>query len=118
MKNITNNYLNFLKINTRRFRGEWIVLAGKKIVAHGKRADTVYKKALKSYPKEKIGGIGGSIQVITVKWRIKIGDKILQTLVGWAQSENVPALLGRQDIFDAYEISFKQKEKLITFEEV
>ncbi len=54
MKNITDNYLNFLKINTRRFRGEWVVLAGKKIVAHGKKADAVYKKALKSYPKEKI----------------------------------------------------------------
>ena len=68
--------------------------------------------------KEKIGGIGGSIQVIPVKWQIKIGNKILKTLVGWAQNENVPALLGRQEIFDTYEICFKQKEKLITFKEV
>ena len=54
MKNITTNYLNFLKINTRRFHGQWVVLAGKKIVAHGKKADTVYKQAVKKHPGEKI----------------------------------------------------------------
>lgn len=54
MNSPSKNYLNFLKINTSRFRGEWVVLAGKNIVAHGKKADFVYKKALKTYPKEKI----------------------------------------------------------------
>jgi len=54
MANTSNNYLNFLKIDASKFRGEWVVLAGKKIIAHGKKADAVYKKALKSHPKEKI----------------------------------------------------------------
>ena len=54
MNKLSKNYINFLKVDTRKFRGEWVVLAGKKIVAHGKKADVIYKQALKSHPKEKI----------------------------------------------------------------
>ena len=54
MKTPTNNYLNFLKLNTSRFRGQWIVLVGKKVIAHGKKADLAYKQALKKYPNDKI----------------------------------------------------------------
>jgi hypothetical protein len=54
MSKLTKNYLNFLKINTSRFKGEWVVLTGKKIIAHGKNADKVYKQAKKSHPREKI----------------------------------------------------------------
>ncbi len=71
-----------------------------------------------SSPKEKIGGIGGSIQVIELKWPIKIAERVINCLVGWAQNENVPALLGRAEIFDAFEITFKQKEKFIIFKEI
>ena len=54
MHKTSKNYINFLKLNTSRYKGEWIVLFGKKVVAHGKRADTVYNRAIKLYPKEKI----------------------------------------------------------------
>jgi len=66
-------------------------------------------------PREKIGGIGGKMDVICVKSEIKIGDKIIKATIGWAQSENVPALLGRSEIFDEFEVSFKQREKQILF---
>jgi len=65
--------------------------------------------------KQRIGGIGGHIEIITVKWKIKIGEKVMNADIGWAQSENVPALLGRQNIFDEFEILFRQKEKEILF---
>lgn len=51
---VSKNYLNFLRINTRRYRGEWIAMAGKKVVAHGKRADKIYQVAIKLYPNQKI----------------------------------------------------------------
>ncbi len=54
MNQTSKNYLNFLKLDTRRFRGQWIILAGKKIVAHGKKADVAYRQALKKHPREKI----------------------------------------------------------------
>ncbi len=69
-------------------------------------------------PRERIGGIGGHISVIPVKSKIKIGGQILNATVGWAQSEDVPALLGRQEIFDSFEIIFRQKQKEIIFKEL
>jgi len=54
MSKTTNNYQNFIKTNTSRFKGQWIVLFGKKIVAHGKQADVIYERALKKYPAQKI----------------------------------------------------------------
>lgn len=41
------NYQYFIKVDTRRFKGEWIAIADKKIVAHGKDAEEVYKTAQK-----------------------------------------------------------------------
>ena len=67
---------------------------------------------------EQIGGIGGSIEVLPIKWPIKIGPDVLIATIGWAQDENVPALLGRQNIFDFFEIRFRQKTKEILFKKI
>ena len=50
----STNYLTFLKTDTAKYTGEWIAIAGKKVVAHGKNADTVYKSALKKVPSQHI----------------------------------------------------------------
>lgn len=39
------NYDFFLKTDTSPYKGEWIAIAGKKIVSHGKDAGAVYKNA-------------------------------------------------------------------------
>ncbi len=64
---------------------------------------------------EKIGGIRGTVRVIYSDNEIKIGDYRLVVKVGWALIEAVPALLGRTDVFDAFEVIFKQKQKKILF---
>lgn len=64
---------------------------------------------------EEIGGIKGSIPVVYKRWRIKIGKRILPVLIAWALTEEVPPLLGRADIFDFFEIIFRQKERKIIF---
>lgn len=66
---------------------------------------------------EEIGGIRGAVPVIYKKWKIKIGERILPVLIAWALIEEVPPLLGRTDIFDVFDVSFKQKEGKIIFEE-
>lgn len=46
-KAISPNYDYFLKIDTTPYKGEWIAIANRKIVAHGNDAEKVYKAAKK-----------------------------------------------------------------------
>lgn len=43
----SSNYDYFLKMDTAPYRGQWMAIADKKVVAHGKNADEVYKDAQK-----------------------------------------------------------------------
>ena len=45
-KNISN-YDYFIKADTSPYKGEWVAIAGEKIVSHGKDAQAVYQKAQK-----------------------------------------------------------------------
>ena len=65
---------------------------------------------------EQIGGIRGSVPVIYFKQEIKIGDIEFSAQIAWALIEEVPPLLGRTDIFDKFNVQFRQKESLIIFE--
>lgn len=52
MKNIktpNSNYNFYIKTDTSNYKGEWIAIAKKRIVAHGKDAQVVYKKAAQKY---------------------------------------------------------------------
>lgn len=65
---------------------------------------------------EEVGGIRGAVPVIYKKWQIKIGEGVFPILLAWALIEEVPPLLGRADVFDNFEVTFKQKQGLIIFE--
>lgn len=67
---------------------------------------------------EQIGGIRGSIPVIYLKKEIKIGGIQFPIQIAWALIEEVPPLLGRTDIFDKFNVLFKQKENLIIFNDL
>lgn len=67
---------------------------------------------------ERIGGIRGSVPVIYSQILLKIGGIEIRTKVAWALIEEVPPLLGRQDIFDKFHIIFKQDKEQIIFEEL
>lgn len=66
---------------------------------------------------EHIGGIRGSVPVIYSQMLMKIGGIEIKTKVAWALIEEVPPLLGRQDIFDKFHIIFKQDKEQIIFDE-
>lgn len=54
MKKKTSNYEYFVKTDTTRYKGQWIAISDKKVVACGKDAQSVYRKATSKYPKIKI----------------------------------------------------------------
>ena len=47
-QSVSSNYKYFLKADTSKFSGEWIALTDKKIIAHGKDAQEVYRQAKKN----------------------------------------------------------------------
>lgn len=65
---------------------------------------------------DKIGGISGSVPISHHKINLKIGGFILTGKIGWARIEEVPPLLGRENIFDFFNVTFKQKDSIIMFE--
>lgn len=54
MNKSSSNYDFFVKTDTSKYTGEWIAIAGKKIIAHGKDAEKVYLKAKKKAPDKNI----------------------------------------------------------------
>lgn len=47
IKTSSANYDFFVRTDTSRFKGEWIAIAGDKVVAHGADAQKVYEAAQK-----------------------------------------------------------------------
>ena len=48
------NYNYLLGTNLTRFENEWVAISGRKVVAHGKYSDVVYKKARQIRPRAEI----------------------------------------------------------------
>ncbi|MEW6686344.1 MAG: hypothetical protein AB1393_09105 [Candidatus Edwardsbacteria bacterium] len=62
-----------------------------------------------------IGGIGGVIaaRFAVVPMRIEVHQ--FDCNIAWAQIERVPFLLGRQNVFDYFDITFQQRKKKTIF---
>lgn len=67
---------------------------------------------------EQIGGIRGSVPVIYKKNQMKIGKEEFLVHIAWSLVEDVPPLLGRTDVFDHFNIIFKQQEGTVIFEKL
>ena len=64
---------------------------------------------------KEIGGIGGVIGVRFAVVPMKIESHKFDCTIAWAQIERVPFLLGRKDVFENFEITFKEKIKKVVF---
>lgn len=53
-QNPSANYDFYIQANTAAYKGEWIAIAQKKIIAHGKDAQKVYKQANRKFKNEEI----------------------------------------------------------------
>ena len=63
-----------------------------------------------------IYGVGGGIPVILKPALMRINDKMLNVRMGWSLREDVPFILGRLDVFDKFNVQFREKEGMVIFE--
>ncbi|MEW5759129.1 MAG: hypothetical protein AB1755_06690 [Candidatus Omnitrophota bacterium] len=62
-----------------------------------------------------ISGIGGQIPILYRTVDMFIGAENMKIKVAWALVDDLPPILGREDIFDNFNIEFRQKDKKIIF---
>ena len=54
-------------------------------------------------------GIAGSVPCLMRRVQMRIGPNELEADLGWAQSDEVPLLLGRHDVFDKFDVTLRQR---------
>jgi len=65
---------------------------------------------------KEIRGVGGAkVPVILKDVRMKIGELVFNVKIAIALIEDIPYILGREGVFDNFEICFRQREKAIEF---
>ncbi|MDI6795046.1 MAG: retropepsin-like aspartic protease [bacterium] len=62
-----------------------------------------------------ISGVSGSLPVVHRRIKLRIGEFEFDAPVAWALEEEVPLLLGREVVFDKFDIEFRQAERKIIF---
>ena len=62
-----------------------------------------------------MGGIGGVIAVRFAPVSMRIETYQFGCTIAWAQIEGVPLLLGREGIFDRFDVTFQQRNKKTIF---
>ncbi len=63
----------------------------------------------------RLSGIGGSLSFVMRRVAMRIGDYELQADLGWAQSDDVPLILGRKDVFDSFDVKIRQRDAITEF---
>lgn len=58
-----------------------------------------------------IGDVG--IPIIIKRVKMEIGEFLFDTRLAWALTEEVPLLLGREDVFKLFDICFKKNENTV-----
>jgi len=65
---------------------------------------------------KEIGGVGGGkVPVIVREVELRICDEIIWLKVAIGLIKDIPYLLGRKDVFDHFEICFRNKKKITSF---
>jgi hypothetical protein len=64
-----------------------------------------------------LAGIGGGVPYVLKRVKLGIGSIALDARIAWAQRDDVPALLGRMDVFDRLRITFDGKRRDLVFAE-
>jgi hypothetical protein len=64
---------------------------------------------------KEIGGVGGVIGVRLAIVPKRIEDHQFECTIAWAQIERVPFLLGREDVFEHFDITFQKRKKKTIF---
>ncbi len=102
--------------STTSLKRHFLVDSGADITLVPKEAGKKIGFALKEGEEiQSIGGVSGSLPVVYRELRLQIGEFEFNAPVAWALEEDIPFLLGREIVFDKFDIEFKQAEKKIIF---
>ena len=64
-------------------------------------------------------GVGGEVSYLLRRICLTIDGHSISTMVAWCQDEEIEDMIvGRQDVFDAFHIEFRQSERRIIFKPV
>lgn len=64
-----------------------------------------------------IKGVGErGVPIIIKNVKIKIGERLFDARIAWALIEEVPLLLGREDVFNLFNVCFKKNKKTVFME--
>lgn len=73
-------------------------------------------KLLENEEIKELSGIGiSTIPYVLRTIKMKIGEKEFDSRIAWSLIEDVPLVLGRLDIFDKFDIIFKERERKVIF---
>ena len=65
---------------------------------------------------QEIGGVGGGkVPVVVREVELRICDKVIRVKVAIALIKDIPYLLGREDVFDHFEVCFRNKKRITSF---
>jgi hypothetical protein len=65
---------------------------------------------------QRVIGVGkSSVPMIVKPVSMRIGSVGFRARVAWSQVENVPALLGRTDVFRRFSVTFREKSMVTIF---
>ncbi len=62
-----------------------------------------------------LSGIAGGTPYLLRSVTLRLGPIRLRCRLAWAQSEDVPMLLGRTDVFDRLRVTFDGRRRRVTF---
>ncbi|MEA2066819.1 MAG: hypothetical protein U9O65_07010 [Thermotogota bacterium] len=65
---------------------------------------------------KEIGGVGGGkVPVIVREVELRICDEVIRVTVAIALIKDIPYLLGREGVFDHFEVCFRNKKRITSF---
>ncbi len=65
---------------------------------------------------ERIFGVGrSSVPILIRRISIGLGSVEFRARVAWSQKEGVPLLLGRMDVFQKFDVTFREKARVTVF---
>lgn len=100
-----------------RIRTDALVDPGADITLLPKRlGDALHLKVQPDEPIHEVRGVGeGAVPMAIRRVSLEVGPFTLPIRIGWTLIEEVPVLLGRLDLFDAFDITYRQAEGTIVF---
>lgn len=102
-----------LLTNEETYLCEMLVDSGADITLIPRRLGEFLGFSLDGEKIREIRGIGeGAIPYTIRTMQIKIGEYFIQARIGITLIEEVPLILGRLDVFDHFNIEFRQKDRL------